>query len=191
MKLACASWHNDFVGIYPYYINLVLLVFIFIFTGISTAGINLSIMNIGLKLSPAGDAIVYLSVRNMITALFSSIAPIIGGTRADFFASRSLTLDAEWVGPNVDKVVHLVSLHEWNFLFLIGAALGLLALELLVHVNEVGEVDKELVKRIMKKSIRGSMKDYFVIGTLIGWHGQLWELVRRKAAALGLNFSRR
>lgn len=175
-----------FVGIYPYYVNLVLLFFIYVFTGISTAGINLSIMNIGLKLAPAGDAIVYLSARTMITAVFSSLAPILGGKLADFFADRSLVIDAEWTGPASGKVVHLLSLHEWNFLFLIGAVLGLISLEFLVRVNEVGEVDKELVRKILRKSIRSNMRDYFVIGTLMSWHGQFWELIRRKADVFGI-----
>jgi hypothetical protein len=45
---------------------------------------NLSITNIGLKLAPA-DAIVYLSAKNIITAFFSSVAPLVGGYLADFF----------------------------------------------------------------------------------------------------------
>jgi hypothetical protein len=49
-----------------------------------------------------------------------------------------------------------------------------------VYVKEKGEVEKEQVKRIMRKSIRGSLKDYFLIGHLIGWHEQLWAIIKRK-----------
>jgi MFS family permease len=174
-----------FVGIYSrMYAQLALLGVIHIFTGIATAGINLSLTNIGLKLAPKEDAIVYLSARNMITAFFSSLAPLIGGQIADYFTNRSLKIDAQWIGPELNKVFHLVFLHELNFLFLIGALLALLSLELLVHVNEVGEVEKDIVKRIMRKSIKSNLKDYFLIGSLINWHEQLWAILKKKAAML-------
>jgi MFS family permease len=170
-----------FVGLYTYfYANLFLLIIIHVFTGISTAGINLAITNLGLKLAPKENAIVYLSARNMILSFFGSIAPLIGGRLADFFTNRSLTINAEWASPSTEKVIHLLSLHEWNFLFLIGALIALISIELLVHVKEVGEVEKELVVRIMRHSLKTSLKDFFVIGTLISWHGQLWEIIKRR-----------
>ncbi|MGN6619170.1 MAG: MFS transporter [Ilyomonas sp.] len=173
-----------FVGIYTTtYMNIILLVLIYIFTGISTAGINLSLTNIGLKLAPRGDAIVYLSAKNIIVAIFSSISPLVGGFLADFFTKRHLYLRAEYGGPHVTKVFRLIELHSWNFLFLITALLALLALQLLFQVKETGEVDKESVRRIMRKSIRGSMKDYFLIGQLLNWHQQLWSIIKKKLAS--------
>jgi MFS family permease len=170
-----------FVGIYSsFYTNFIFLALIYIVTGFATAGINLSLTNIGLKLAPREDSIVYLSSKNIITAFFSSIAPLIGGSLADFFTSRHLTVNAEYAGPHAHKVFHLISLHDWNFLFLIGAFLAFLALELLVQVKEVGEVEKEQVVRIMRTNIKSNLKDYFLIGTLIGWHDQLWAIIRRR-----------
>lgn len=170
-----------FVGIYSQFsANITLLVIIHIVSGIATAGINLSITNLGLKLAPKEDAIVYLTTRNMILSIFGAIGPLIGGQLADFFMNRSLTINATWMGAAKETVFPLIHLHEWNFLFLIGAALATIALELLVHVKEVGEVEKELVVRIMRTSIRSNLKDYFVIGTLIGWHETLWQLIKRK-----------
>lgn len=53
-----------FVGIYSrWYINMALLVGIHMFTGIATAGVNLALTNIGLKLAPKTDAVVYLSIK--------------------------------------------------------------------------------------------------------------------------------
>lgn len=170
-----------FVGIYTnLYINLVLLAGIHIFTGISTAGINLSLTNIGLKLAPREDAIVYLSVKNIITAFFSSLGPLVGGILADYFTSRSLLITAQWSAPGITKVGRLVSLHQWNFLFLIGALLALLSMELLAHVNEVGEVDKDVVKKVMRKSIKRDLKEYFLIGNIISWHEQLRTIIKLK-----------
>ena len=177
--LCIVAW--CFVGIYShYFLNILLLVFIHIFSGISTAGINLSTANIGLKLAPKEDAIVYLSVKNIITAVFSSIGPLIGGLLADFFANRSLTLSAQWVSPEFNKVIRLVVLHEWSFLFLIGALLALLSLNLLTRVKEVGEVHKGVVKRIMRTRIKSNLKEYFIIGNIISMHQQLKAIVKRK-----------
>jgi len=177
--LCIVAW--CFVGIYShYFLNILLLVFIHIFSGISTAGINLSTANIGLKLAPKEDAIVYLSVKNIITAVFSSIGPLIVGLLADFFANRSLTLSAQWVSPEFNKVIRLVVLHEWSFLFLIGALLALLSLNLLTRVKEVGEVHKGVVKRIMRTRIKSNLKEYFIIGNIISMHQQLKAIVKRK-----------
>lgn len=170
-----------FVGIYnQFYANLILLVAIHFVMGMTTSGINLSITNLALKLAPKEFAIVYLSARNMVLSFFGSVAPLLGGKLADYFMSRSLTIDAEWVTPYFEKTFYLVSLHEWNFLFLIGAIFALIAVERLVHVNEVGEVEKGLVVRIMRYSLRSGLKDFFLIGLLFSWHAQLWAVIRKK-----------
>jgi MFS family permease len=170
-----------FVGIYShFYANIALLVGIYIVTGISTAGINLSLTNIGLKLAPREEAIVYLSVKNIITAFFSSIAPLLGGYLADYFLQRHLNLTVQWGGPQLNKVFRLIELHDWNFLFAIGAILAFIALEFLVPVQEVGEVEKNQVVKVMRSSIRNSLKDAFVIGQLIDWHQQLWGFIRKR-----------
>lgn len=170
-----------FVGIYTHaYANVALLVGIYIFTGISTAGINLSLTNIGLKLASGNESIVYLSAKNIVTALFSTIAPLIGGYAADFFTKRHLDITIKYGGPNLNKVIRLIELHDWNFLFLIGAFFAIIALELLVQVKERGEVEKEQVKRIMRTSFRNSMRDYFLIGHLMGLREHLWTAIRKK-----------
>jgi MFS family permease len=170
-----------FVGLYPgFYKNLLLLALIHIGTGMSTAGVNISVANIGLKLSPSKSAIVYLSTKNIITSFFASIAPMVGGQLADFFQNRSLVIDATWTSKGVDQVLHILSLHQWNFLFAIGGVLALLALELLVQVKEVGEVDKDMVVRVMRQTLRTHIKDFFIIETLIGWHDHLWAIIRKR-----------
>lgn len=170
-----------FVGLYQnLYANLILLGLIHVAMGISTAGINLSITNLSLKLAPKENAIVYLTARNMILSLFGSVAPLIGGRLADYFMNRSLSINAEWTSPSTEKVIHLVFLQEWNFLFLLGALLALISLELLVHVKEVGEVEKSFVTRIMRHSIKSKVRDFFVIGTLISWNEQVWEIIKSR-----------
>jgi MFS family permease len=174
-----------FVGIYSTLIsNLLLLVAIHFLTGIATSGINLSLTNIGLKLAPKSEAIVYLSVKNIVTAFFSSIGPLIGGLLADFFASRSLLLSLHWKSPYFDKIVRIIQLQQWNFLFLISALIALLSLQLLMSVKEVGEVSKKVVRRIMRTSIKNNLKEYFIIGNIITLHEQIRTILRsRKSKA--------
>jgi MFS family permease len=170
-----------FVGIYTREsANMLLLTFIHIFMGIANAGINLSLTNIGLKLSPNEGAIVYLTTRNIITSVFSSLAPVVGGILADYFTQRSLTVVATWNSPDINKIFRIFLLHEWNFLFLIAAFLAFIAVELLLQVKEVGEVNKDQVVRIMRSDIKNNLKDHFLIGTMITWPRQFWATLKKR-----------
>jgi MFS family permease len=174
-----------FVGIYTHlYANLILLVLIQIGSGISTAGINLSLANIGLKLAPREDAIVYLSTQNIIMAFFSSVSPLLGGVLADFFTSRHLSVTAQWTSPHINKVFRLLILHEWNFLFLIGALLALISLQFLIAVQEKGEIEKGKLRQLVRHSIRSNLKETFLIGDIIQWHEQLRAMVRRRITGM-------
>lgn len=170
-----------YVGIYSReYMNLLLLLVIHAGMGISNAGINLSLTNISLKLSPAEESVVYLSTKNIITAFFSFIAPLIGGFMADFFRTRFVSIDAQWKGPHWQKVVHLLELHELNFLFLIAAALAFVAVELLVQVKETGEVEKDVVRKMIRSNIKSNLREYFLIGQLIDLHDAFRNLIRKR-----------
>jgi MFS family permease len=153
---------------------------IHILMGFSNAGINLSLTNIGLKLAPTADAIIYLSAKNIITAIFSALAPLAGGILADYFTGRHLKVDAEWGGPRWTKSLHIIELQDWNFLFLFGALLGLIAVNLLAKVKEKGEVEKDVVVRIMRSTVRNNLKENFVVGSLMNGYSQLRDVFRRK-----------
>jgi MFS family permease len=172
-----------FVGIYSsLYSNLILLVLIYITTGISTAGIDLSLTNIGLKLAPKEESIIYLSTKSIITAFFSTIAPLLAGIMADFFTTRKLNITAQWNSPKLIKIFRLVQLHDFNFLFLMGAVLAFLALQFLYFIKEQGEVEKDEVRRVMRAGIQRELRDYFLIGDLIGLNEKLWAGIKRKMA---------
>lgn len=166
--LCIVTW--CFVGVsHNAFANVGLLAAINILTGFATAGINLSLTNIGLKLAPKQDAIVYLSSKNIITAFFSSIAPLIGGALADFFANRHLNLNIQLGDAGGLKEIHLLALHQWNFLFLIGATLAMLSVRLLNRVQETGEVEKDFVVKLLRSDIKNSIKENFIISYLIQW----------------------
>ncbi|WP_207420820.1 MFS transporter [Desertivirga brevis] len=137
--------------------TVIMLVVINIFSGISTAGINLGIGNIGMKLAPKEEAIVYLSVKNMTVAFFSTIAPLVGGLLADFFASHQLVWSFEWKGDGTSSVLPLVDLKGWSFFFIIGGVMALYSLRILGGIREQGEVQKDKVVTYMRTRIRRSV----------------------------------
>jgi len=170
-----------FVGIYTQqYANLLLLLGIHLLSGFATAGINLSLNNIGLKLAPKKDAIVYLSVKNIVVAVASSLGPLLGGVLAVFFARRKLLITIDWNSPVLHKTFKMLELHEWNFLFVIGAFFALLSLSRLSRVKEIGEIHKNTVRRIMRTAIKNNLRDYFLIGDIIAIHEQLKASVRAR-----------
>lgn len=126
------------------------LVCIHMLTGIATSGINLGLNNIGLKLSPSKDAIVYLATKNVITAFFSAAAPLLGGLMADFFATHPLRWNVEWHGTTV----HLLHMQQWSFFFIVAAILATISLQLLRQVGEIGEVNRFEVIRGMRIQFR-------------------------------------
>lgn len=177
--LCLVAW--SFAGIYTNQIsNLILLFGIHVLSGISLAGINLSLVNIGLKLAPREYSIVYLSVRNIMTAGFSAVAPIVGGILADYFAERQLLVNAQWVGPHGGRLFHLVALNEWNFLFLISAFFVFISTQVLTQVKETGEVETDTVRKIIRKQIRHEMKEYFLVGSIIQLHDYFRDKIRRR-----------
>jgi len=146
-----------------------LLSVINIITGFATAGINLSLTNIGLKLAPKQDAIVYLSAKNIVTALFSSIAPVFGGWLADILANSQFNWTLKLKTAEGVKELHVIALGQWNFLFLIGALLALFSIKLLKRVQETGEVEKTLVVKVLRSDLRNSLTENFVVSYLINW----------------------
>jgi Na+/melibiose symporter-like transporter len=132
------------IGIMNAAVLLPLLVIMHILMGASNAGITLALLNIGLKLAPAQESIVYLVTKNIVTAVFSATAPLAGGLLADFFTSHF--------------VINLFGRGQWNLFFMAGAAVGVLSLKLLKSVQEDGELDKKLLvtelQHTFKKRVR-------------------------------------
>jgi MFS family permease len=126
---------------------LPLLVLMHILMGASNAGITLALNNIGLKLAPAREGIVYLVTKNIVTAIFSATAPLAGGLLADFFTSHF--------------VIHLFGHGQWNLFFMAGAAVGILSLKLLKAVKEEGELDKKLLVAELQHTFRKQARHWY------------------------------
>lgn len=92
-----------------------LLGIIHVLTGLTTAGINLSLGNIGLKLADKETAVAYIVLRGMAMALVGSIAPVITG----------------YIAVDANALV---------VLFIISGIAAALSLRLLQNVEERGEI---------------------------------------------------
>ncbi|TWV98758.1 MFS transporter [Chitinophaga pinensis] len=124
--------------------TIALLTLINILTGIANSGINLSLNNLGIKLAPSGHAMVYLSAKNMMIALCSAAAPLLGGILADFFAHHQQVWAAIWKS-------------QWNFFFIMSAVLAALSTRLLKKVAESGEERKGIVLEEMLLSFKARL----------------------------------
>lgn len=140
-------------------VKMAVLGAVHIVTGLSTAGINLSLSNIGIKLAPHGQAMIYLSCKNMAVALAAALAPLLGGLMADYFQYRQLLLEFVWKTPSQFRDIYLLNLQQWNFFFAITAILALLSLNLLRRVRESGEVHKQVVIREMAVSLSKRVRE--------------------------------
>jgi MFS family permease len=129
---------------------IALLVFINIGSGISTAGINLSLNNIGIKLAAKEQGMVYLTAKSMIIAAASATAPLLGGLLADSFSAWQRTL----TGP----LPHLHT-YTWNIFFLVSAVFAMLAIKLLKRVKETGEVDKAVINLRLMADFRYHLRE--------------------------------
>lgn len=139
--------------------TLALLTGIHIISGLSTAGINLALSNIGIKLAPKNEAIVYISTKNMLVAFCSTIAPMIGGLMADYFANNQFTWNMVLKSSDDVNNLTLLNLQGWNYFFIIGGLLAMLSLRFLSRIQEHGEVKKEKVVVHMHKRFRHRLRE--------------------------------
>jgi len=156
--LCILAW--PFASMAPnFFITVLVVALINIFSGVSSCGINLAIGNIGMKLASRNQAIVYLSAKNMVVACFASMGPLLGGFLADYFSNRSFSWNIELDGPGGVSILHLLELHNLGFLFVIGGLLAFVALRTLRFVKEEGELPKELAIAEMRTGFRTGFKD--------------------------------
>lgn len=139
-------------------LTIPLLVLIHVFSGISLSGINLSLSNIGFKLAPKGNGVIFLSARSLVNAVIGGIAPIIGGLCADFFSERELSWNLEWREPNGVYLFNTLDLQQWDFFFAIAFILGLISLQRLAWVKEEGEVEEKVIMGEIMTEMRREMR---------------------------------
>jgi MFS family permease len=114
----------------------------------------LALSNIGIKLAPKNEAIVYITAKNMFVAFCSTIAPVVGGLLADFFASHHLLYHVNFAGLSI----RLLDLQGWNYFFIIGGVLAMASLKLLNKISEQGETHRRKVRMHMRAALRNKMR---------------------------------
>jgi MFS family permease len=139
--------------------SLALLVAIYLISGWAIAGINLALSNVGLKLAAREEAIAYISVKNMFVAFFSTIAPLIGGLLADFFATHEFSGSLQFKSTHSITTFTLINLQGWNYFFIIGGLLALLSLRFLNRVQESGEIDKNRAVTFLRARVRNRLEE--------------------------------
>jgi len=128
-----------------YFLTIPLLFVLHIFAGIATAGVNITVGTIGLKLAPRGESTSYLAGASLAVNVGAGLGPIAGGFLADFFMRRKLDLTLSWISPETAVQLPALSIHGYDFLFTIAFFLGLITLSLLAIVKEEGEVTRETI----------------------------------------------
>ncbi len=141
-----------------YFLTFPLLVIIHILAGISTAGVTLCAGNIALKAAPKGAATAYLATNALVSGIAATVAPILAGISADWFADRELSLTLRWLSPTSDFILPAVSLRGLDFLFILSFILGLYALHRLAMVIEEGEVAEQVVLNEFYGEVRKAVK---------------------------------
>jgi len=139
--------------------TLAVLVLINIFSGITISGINLALNNIGIKLAPKEEAIVYISAKNMAVALIAALAPLIAGALGDFFATHEFIWQFQWKSPAGEKDFSFIEIRHYRFLFLIGAVLAFISMQWLRQVQEAGEVNRDIVINELRTNFRENALD--------------------------------
>lgn len=143
-------------------LTIPLLVAIHVLSGISTAGVTLATGNIALKLAPRGKATAFLATNALVSGLAATVAPILGGIFADFFADRQLNLTLNWFSQSgIEETfrLHALDLKGLDFVFGISFLLGLYAWHRLLGVREEGEVEEAVVITEFYAEVRKAVRN--------------------------------
>jgi MFS family permease len=131
-----------------HFLTIPLLIAIHILAGVSTAGTNLCAGNIALKAAPQGKATAYLAANALVNGVAATVAPILAGLAADWFARQELALSLKWTAAETGKAVFdlsAMSLRGLDFLFMMSVLFGIYAMHRLLAVREEGEVEEKVV----------------------------------------------
>ncbi|MFC1584560.1 MFS transporter [Fibrobacterota bacterium] len=149
-----------------YFLTMPLLFVIHIFSGMAMAGFTLASGNMALKMSPKGQAHSYMTVFGIVGALAGSMAPMLGGTIADFFSNRELSFAVNWTDPARELSVYALNFKALDFLFVFAFIVGLFAVNRLSKVKEEGEVNEKVVIDELKLGVTQPLRHMTSVGGL-------------------------
>ncbi len=129
-----------------------------VLSGVAGAGISLVTNNMVLKASPYGAASAHLTASSLVGAAAGAAAPLLAGTLAGVLSTQELSVHWRWSGPGQQVTADLLSLQGLDFLFLLAAALGLVALRRLSSLKEEGTELRRLSIGQVAQSFRAEVK---------------------------------
>jgi MFS family permease len=162
------EWHQAGYAVY-------LLPVLYIMIGLATGGTALASNNIIFKLAPRGNATAYSAAANLLIAMATALAPIIGGLLADWFVDRSLTLTLSWHDPSITTDLATFIITHWDFFFITGSMLAMIALQFVSTIDEPSTQSREPAYREVWDHLSGS-----VFGTSFWRHFSNWPYLLRR-----------
>jgi MFS family permease len=144
-----------------------MLLAIHVLMGVATAGVALASGNIAMKLSPPGQATSFLAASGVVSASCASLAPVIGGLCADYFAAHELSLGFTWKSRIDAVTVQVLNLHAWTFYFGLAFLVGLLSLHRLSFVQESAGTTNPLLMRDLLLEARQAMRGLSSVAGLL------------------------
>lgn len=143
-----------------------LLILLHVLMGVAMAGITLATGNISLKLAPKGQATNYLAVSNFVIAVAAGLAPLVGGFLADFFVDQELAWAVTWISGGAEVSGEVLSLRQWDFVFLISFLFGLYSLHRLSFVREEGTVEESVVLHELVSAIGRELREFSTVAAV-------------------------
>jgi len=147
-----------------HFLTIPLLIAIHVLAGVSTAGTSLCAGNIALKAAPQGKATAYLAANALVNGGAATVAPILAGLAADWFAKQELALLIRWSSAATTETAETVfdlsalSLKGLDFLFMIAVLFGIYAMHRLLAVREEGEVGERIVLSQLYGEVRKAVR---------------------------------
>ncbi len=142
-------------------LTIPLLILIHMLAGMSTAGVTLCSGNIALKTAPKGKATSFLAANALINGIAATLAPILAGIAADWFAGEQLTLAFRWTSIETGLTrftIPALALRGLDFLFVLAFLFGLYAIYRLPAVKEEGEVEEKIVALELRNEVRKAVR---------------------------------
>lgn len=160
--------------------TLALLYLLHVVMGTAAGGIGLATGNLGLKLAPQGKGTAYLAAISLVGAVAGGIAPIVGGSLAEWFKAYELSFLVRWASFKDTTEFTVLGFAHWEFLFAISALLGLYVLHALSKINEGAEVSERVVIQQFALEAVRSVNQLSSIGGLSGIFSIVGRLVDRR-----------
>jgi MFS family permease len=133
----------------PYGLQLALLVGVHAMMGVVGGGIGLATGNLGLKLAKPSEGTSYLAAVGLVSSVAGGLAPLVAGVVAQWLQDNQFSLVVRWVSQSATREVSVLHFQHLEFLFAIGALLGLGVMHALSRVREGEEVSERRVVQEM------------------------------------------